>query len=349
MNEQELRRAAWNSLKSVPYPGEERSIVALGLVERIDVEDRRVTVRLRVGHLPAEVQEEVIRRAQQALAALPDDIIVRVEPAPPTPPAQRVTTESARPPGVARVLAVGSGKGGVGKSSVAVNLAVALAQRGYRVGLLDADVYGPNTPRMLGVAELPPRRQRGRIPPAEAYGVRFISVGFMVKPDQAVVWRGPMTDKLVRQFLADVEWGELDLLVVDLPPGTGDVAIALTRHARPDGALLVTTPQAVAWDDVLKAAAMFRRLGVPVVGYVENMAYFECPNCGARTDLFPRRPEAEAQGEGLECLARLPFDPAVVRGSDEGKPAAADPTSPAGQAFRELAERVAERLGVPRF
>lgn len=345
MNEQELRRLVWQHLKKISYPGYERDIVSFGLVENIHVEDRHVTVSLRIGHLPGERQEDIMQRVQAALAALPDDVVIRVETAKPTPPGARSSQGPVRSPEIARVLAVGSGKGGVGKSSVAVNLAVALARLGYRVGLLDADVYGPNTPRMLGVTELPPRRQPGRIPPAEAYGVRFISVGFMVKPEQAIVWRGPMTDKLVRQFMADVEWGELDVLIVDLPPGTGDVAIALTRYAEPDGALLVSTPQAVAWDDVMKAATMFRRLNVPVIGYVENMAYFECPNCGTRTDLFPRRPQSET--EGPECLARLPFDPAIAQGGDTGKPAAGDPASPAGQAFRQLAEKIVERLGVP--
>lgn len=348
MNEQELKQRVWQALKRIPYPGYTRDIVSFGLVERVHVEGRQVTVSLMLSHLPAERQEEVMRLVQEALGALPDDVMIRVEHA--TRQAVSVSQDPshARPPTVRRVLAVGSGKGGVGKSTVSVNLAVALARLGVQVGLLDADVYGPNVPRMMGVDTLPPRRQRGRIPTAEAYGVRLISVGFMVQPNQAIAWRGPMTDKLIRQFLADVEWGDLDVLVVDLPPGTGDIAMALAKYGRPEGALLVVTPQAVAWDDALKAATMFHKLDIPLLGFVENMAYFVCDECGKRHLFFPQnRPAPEVLGGEWQPLAQLPFDPALAFAGDTGRPVAADENSPLADAFIALARRVALRLDLP--
>lgn len=238
------------------------------------------------------------------------------------------------------VIAVGSGKGGVGKSTVAVNLAVALADEGHAVGLMDADVYGPNVPRMLGVRELPPS-QDNRIVPAEAFGVKMISIAFMVEPDKAIVWRGPMTDKMVNQFVNQVAWGELDVLVVDLPPGTGDIALSLAKHAEPDGALVVVTPQGVALDDARKAVGMFRRLGIPVVGLVENMSYFQCPTCGTRHDIFGSGGGRRlADALDLELLAEVPLETRVREGGDDGRPAVLIDGSGAGAAFRALATRV---------
>jgi len=286
-----------------------------------------------------------MRLVQEALATLPDDVVIRVEQVQRGIVSATQDVPRIRPSGVRRLLAVGSGKGGVGKSTVSVNLAVALARLGLRVGLLDADLYGPNLPRMMGVEALPLRRQRGCIPVAEAYGVRFISVGFMVRPNQAIAWRGPMTDKLIRQFLANVDWGELDLLVVDLPPGTGDIAMALAKYGTPEGALLVVTPQAVAWDDALKAATVFRRLDIPLLGYVENMAYFICDACGKRHPFFPQhRPSPDMlDGEWLP-LAQIPFDPMLAFAGDAGCPVAAEETSPLSELFVKVAQRVAQRL-----
>lgn len=347
MSEQTLKQRVWQALKSITYPGYTRDIVSFGLVDRVHVEGRQVTVSLMLSHLPADRQEAIMRLVQEALATLPDDVVIRVEHAQRSVLSPTQESPHVRPPGIRRLLAVGSGKGGVGKSTVSVNLAVALARLGLRVGLLDADVYGPNVPRMMGVDTLPPRRQRGRIPTAEAYGVHFISVGFMVQPNQAIVWRGPMTDKLIRQFLADVEWGELDVLVVDLPPGTGDIAMALAKYGTPDGALLVATPQAVAWDDALKAATMFRKLDIPLLGYVENMAYFVCDECGKRHSFFPQhRPSPDALGSEWQPLAQLPFDPVLAFAGDTGRPVAADETSPLSELFMQLAQRVAQRLDV---
>ncbi|HYN87579.1 MAG TPA: Mrp/NBP35 family ATP-binding protein [Ardenticatenaceae bacterium] len=329
----------WQVLKSVQIPGFERNVV--GIVQELVVGDEgEVTISLAIGHLGRAVQQATIAAVERAVRTIPGVGQLNVEVAEPLPPPLQRVVEVPERPGIRYVLAVGSGKGGVGKSTVSVNLAVALAQQGLRVGLMDADVYGPNVPRMMGVEALP-ARQDGQIEPAEAYGVRLVSVGFMVQRDQAVVWRGPMTDKIVRQFVQSVDWGELDVLVVDLPPSTGDIALALAKHARPDGAVAVVTPQEVALDDVRKAISMFRRLNVPVLGVVENMSYFECDVCGTRHALFGSGGgQRLAEAAGVELLGQIPFEPVVREGGDVGQPSVLRPDSWAGAALREVAERV---------
>jgi ATP-binding protein involved in chromosome partitioning len=242
------------------------------------------------------------------------------------------------------VLAVGSGKGGVGKSTVAVNLAVALAQQGLRVGLMDADAYGPNIPRMMGVEQLP-RARGGKIVPALSHGVLMVSIGFMTDPGTPLVWRGPMTDKMVRQFLDDVDWGELDALLVDLPPSTGDIPISLAKHTEVDGAVVVVTPQEVALDDARKAMGMFQRMKVPVVGVVENMSYFVCGECETRHHLFGQGGgQRLAEQMGVLFLGEVPLEPGVREGGDGGRPVVLQAGSLAGQALREVAEGVWQRL-----
>ena len=249
-----------------------------------------------------------------------------------------------RPPGVRYVVAVGSGKGGVGKSTVAANLAVALAAQGVRVGLLDADAYGPNVPRMMGVDALPPAAN-GKLQPAVAHGVRLVSIGFLVSPETPLVWRGPMTDKMVGQFLADVAWGELDLLIVDLPPSTGDIPLSLVKHSWVDGAIVVVTPQDVAVDDARKALGMFQGLGVPVLGVLENMSAFVCTECGARHALFGKGGGRRlAEAAGVPYLGEIPLEARVREAGDEGRPAALDPQSGAGAAFWAVATAVWRRL-----
>jgi len=237
-------------------------------------------------------------------------------------------------------LAVGSGKGGVGKSTVTVNLAVALAQQGLRVGLMDADAYGPNIPRMMGVQRLP-RAKDGMIQPAESHGVRMVSIGFMIESETPLVWRGPMTDKMVRQFLDDVNWGELDLLLVDLPPSTGDIPISLVKHTVVSGALVVVTPQEVALDDARKAVGLFRRVKVPILGVVENMSYFICDGCGTRHHLFGQGGgQWLAKTSGVPFLGQVPMEPVVREGGDNGIPVVLRPDSLAGQALKQIAESV---------
>ncbi|HEY9425627.1 MAG TPA: Mrp/NBP35 family ATP-binding protein [Gemmatimonadaceae bacterium] len=244
-------------------------------------------------------------------------------------------------PNLGRIVAVSSGKGGVGKSTVAVNLAVALAQGGARVGLMDADIYGPNIPRMMGVDE-PPRVVNERILPLEAHGVKVMSLGFLIERDQPAIWRGPIVMKIITQFLRDVAWGQLDYFLVDMPPGTGDAQLSLVQATNVHGAVIVTTPQPVATGDALRGARMFQRVGVPVLGIVENMSYFVCDCCGTRTALFGEGGGKKLAEElGLPLLGEIPLQPEVRTSGDEGKPiVVADPESPVAKAIMETARRI---------
>ncbi len=248
-------------------------------------------------------------------------------------------------PQVKHVVAISSGKGGVGKSTVAVNLAVALAASGAKVGLLDADIYGPNVPMMLGVNKQPEQKE-GKIIPAESHGVKVISMGFFVAEDTAVVWRGPMIHSAIQQFLRDVIWGELDHLLVDLPPGTGDAQLTLAQLVPLCGAVTVTTPQEVALHDVRKGMMMFQKVNVPLLGLIENMSYFVCGHCGERTEIFSHGGgERAAEKLGIPFLGHIPIDPAIRAGGDTGMPiVVADPASPQAKAFREIADAVIERI-----
>jgi ATP-binding protein involved in chromosome partitioning len=249
-------------------------------------------------------------------------------------------------PELGQIIAVSSGKGGVGKSTVAVNLAVALAQSGARVGILDADIYGPNIPRMLGVEQAPRVDAHDRIIPLEAHGVRFVSLGLLVPHDQPAIWRGPIIMKVITQFLRDVAWGQLDYLVVDMPPGTGDAQLSLVQATKVHGGVIVTTPQEVSTGDALRGARMFERVDVPVLGIVENMSYFECPHCGKPTSLFGSGGgDRLAAALAVPLLGQIPLYPRVMEGGDTGRPiVAAEPDSAAGKALRHLAGRVRDAL-----
>jgi ATP-binding protein involved in chromosome partitioning len=255
---------------------------------------------------------------------------------------------AARPniiPGVKYVIAVSSGKGGVGKSTVSVNLAVALSVSGAKVGLLDADIYGPNIPMMMGV-EKTPEQKDGKITPAESHGVKLISMGFFVPEETAVVWRGPMVHTAIQQLFRDVLWGELDYLLIDLPPGTGDAQLTLSQLVPLAGAITVTTPQEVALHDVRKGMMMFQKVNVPLLGIVENMSYFVCGHCGERTEIFSHGGgERAAEKLGVPFLGRIPIDPAIRDGGDTGNPiVVAYPESPQSKAFRDIADKIATRL-----
>ncbi len=245
-------------------------------------------------------------------------------------------------PDLGRIIAVSSGKGGVGKSTVAVNLAVALAQSGARVGIMDADIYGPNVPRMLGLDGPPRLDNQDRMVPHEAFGVRVVSLGFLVAPDQPAIWRGPIIMKVINQFLRDVAWGKLDYLIVDMPPGTGDAQLSLVQATHVHGALIVTTPQDVSTGDALRGAKMFERVGVPIIGVVENMSYFECPHCGKPTALFGSGGGKKlADSLSLPLLAEIPLYPRVLEGGDSGRPiVVSEPDSGAARALTQLAARV---------
>jgi ATP-binding protein involved in chromosome partitioning len=251
-------------------------------------------------------------------------------------------------PNLGRIIAVSSGKGGVGKSTVAVNLAVSLAKQGARVGLMDADVYGPNIPRMMGVNE-PPIVIDERIVPLDAHGVKVMSIGFLIDREQPAIWRGPIVMKIITQFLRDVAWGELDYLFVDMPPGTGDAQLSLVQATQLAGAIIVTTPQEVAVGDALRGVKMFERVTVPVLGIVENMSWFECPHCGKPSPIFGSGGgERLATEVGLPLLGQIPLYPRVMESGDSGQPiVVSDPESSAARALSAIAQRIGERVGAP--
>jgi ATP-binding protein involved in chromosome partitioning len=264
------------------------------------------------------------------------------------PQSQRAAVPAPTPiayPHLGNIIAISSGKGGVGKSTVASNLAVALAKQGARVGLMDADIYGPNIPRMMGVSAQPPVENE-KIIPLQAYGVKIMSLGFMIERDQPAIWRGPIIMKIITQFLRDVQWGELDYFLVDMPPGTGDAQLSLVQATMVHGAIIVTTPQEVASGDALRGAKMFERVAVPVLGIVENMSYFICPHCQNKHRIF-----GEGGGKNLAeelhvpLLAEVPFFPAVLSGGDRGEPiVVSEPETPAAQALTDLAGKLAGML-----
>jgi ATP-binding protein involved in chromosome partitioning len=296
-------------------------------LERVDgVSEVRVDVKD-----PAQVEKPAAK--SRALPVM-DDRPAAPRPHAPTPVAY---------PHLGRIIAVSSGKGGVGKSTVATNLAVALAQSGARVGLMDADIYGPNVPRMMGVDE-PPAVVNEKIVPLEAFGVKVMSLGFMIDKDQPAIWRGPIVMKIITQFLRDVAWGDLDYFIVDMPPGTGDAQLSLVQATMLAGAVIVTTPQEMSTGDALRGVRMFQRVGVPVLGIVENMSWFECPHCGKPTPIFGAGGgERLAKETELPLLGQIPLYPRVLEGADVGQPiVVADAGSSAAKALVRVAERVAE-------
>ena len=286
---------------------------------------------------PREAQRPAARPQARTLPVMDD------RPAAPRPSVPPPVTY----PGLGHIIAVSSGKGGVGKSTMAVNLASALASRGARIGLMDADVYGPNVPRMMGV-NAPPPVVNEKIIPLEAHGVKVISLGFLIERDQPAIWRGPIVMKIVTQFLRDVAWGELDALVVDMPPGTGDAQLSLVQATQVRGAIIVTTPQEVSTGDALRGAKMFMRVGVPVLGIVENMSWFECPHCGKPTPIFGQGGGQRLADElELPLLGQVPLYPRVLEGGETGRPIVlAEPESSAAKAIDALATRISDTLGI---
>ena len=259
---------------------------------------------------------------------------------------QQTPTSDNLVPGVKFVIAVSSGKGGVGKSTVAANLACAFALSGAKVGLLDADLYGPNIPMMMGSTKGPEQKD-GKILPVESYGVKLISMAFLVPEETPLVWRGPMVHQYLQAFLRDVLWGELDYLLIDLPPGTGDVQLSLSQMVPLAGAITVTTPQEIALHDVRKGMAMFQKVNVPLLGIIENMSYFVCGHCGERTDIFSHGGgQRAAEKLGVPFLGSIPIDPAIRDGGDTGHPiVVANPTSSQATAIREIARKLMSELG----
>src|SRR3954465_7921610 len=338
--------AVLDALRNVQEPELGRDIVTLDMVKSIAIDDARVAFTIELTTPACPLKDEIERNARAVLVELgASDVDITwgamVRRAQPRQAEQLV-------PGVKNIIAGASGKGGVGKSTVSVNLAVALAQAGATVGLLDADITGPNIPQMLGVEGQPKASANNKITPLERYGVKAISIQFFVPEGQPIVWRGPLVGGAIQQFLRDVDWGELDYLVIDLPPGTSDAQLTLAQAVPISGALLVTTPQDVAVLDVSKALAMFRRMSVPVMGLVENMSSFVCPHCGEATEIFGRGGgERFAQRNELEYFGGIPLDVKVRQGGDAGIPAVAQREPGTGaEVMRSLAKTVAARMSV---
>jgi ATP-binding protein involved in chromosome partitioning len=338
------------ALTAVTDPDLHRDIVKLGFVKDVVIDNGHVAFTIELTTPACPVKEQMKEQARAAVMQVPGVASVSV-----TMTAQvraSVSPEAGKAPvpGVKNLIAVGAGKGGVGKTTVAVNLALALARTGSRVGLMDADIYGPNVPIMLGL-----QGQLGtdgeKIVPSEKYGLQVVSMGFLTADDAPVIWRGPMLHGVIRQFLLDVRWGDLDYLVVDLPPGTGDVALSLSQTAYVAGAIVVTTPQKVAIADTRRAVVMYQKLDIPVLGLIENMSYFACPACGNESDIFGRGGgERLAEEMGIPFLGSIPISEPLRKGGDTGVPIMlAEPSSPAADAFKAAAERTAAQVSIQSY
>ncbi len=328
-------------LGSVTDPDLERDIVSLGLVNDVEVTDGEAHVSLALGTPYAPNETAIASDVREVLqeAGLEVQLSAKYE---------RPDDEGDHPlTSVKNIIAVSSGKGGVGKSTISVNLATALADRGARVGLFDADVYGPDVPRMVGETERPRATADEKLVPPEQYGVKLMSMAFLVGEDDPVIWRGPMVHKVLTQLWEDVEWGSLDYLVIDLPPGTGDTQLTMLQTIPLTGAIIVTTPQQVAIDDARKGLEMFSQHETIVLGIVENMRTFRCPDCGSTHDIFGTGGgEQLAEEADLPFLGSIPLDPDIRTGGDQGRPIVLDEDSETGEALREFGGTVADQLGI---
>jgi ATP-binding protein involved in chromosome partitioning len=333
-------------LAEVRPAGLGRDIVSAGLVGQVSIDGDRVVVQMSAGPLPPPVMRATVEDIRRGVGALAGVGSVEVQVAQPG----GAAAAQAPLPGVSDIIAVSSTKGGVGKSTVAVNLACALAQMGLSIGLLDADVYGPSLPVMLGLAGKPEVTEDKKVLPLRKYGLKAMSVGFFLEEGAPVIWRGPMVTGLLRQFLKDVDWGELDLLVIDMPPGTGDAQLTLVQQVPLAGAVVVTTPQDVSLLDVERGIAMFHQVNTPVLGIVENMSYFDCPSCGERDDLFGSGGGERLAAEfGIPLLARIPVLSEVRAAGDAGVPLVVEsPDHPVSRSYADVARRVIEAVAAER-
>ncbi len=339
--------AVMEALRRVIDPELHKDIVTLQMVKNVRVQDGTVSLLVTLTTPACPLRETIEKDVRAALAKVPGVSAVDLKFDASVPEGRRLQ-DKAPITGVRNIVAVASGKGGVGKTTVAVNLAIALKNTGAAVGLLDADVYGPNVPVMLGTTEQPKALDERTIIPVQVYGVKMISMGLLNPGDKPLVWRGPMLHSVMQQFLRSVRWGQLDYLIVDLPPGTGDVQLSLIQSVAVSGAVVVTTPSIVALADVRKAVEMFRQVNVEVLGVVENMSYFACPHCQGRIDVFGHGEGARmAETFGLPFLGEIEIDPQIRIGGDTGKPVAAlGENAPGAKSMYDMARRVAARLSV---
>lgn len=355
-----LEQAVRTALRAVRDPVTGRDVVEGGMVEGLTVRDGMVQFAIQVPRERARDSESLRAAAEKAAAAVRGVISAtvvltahRAEAAKPAaPPPGAPPGAKAQPgqgpmllPDVGAIIAVASGKGGVGKSTTAVNLAVALASQGLKVGLLDADIYGPSLPQMLGTRERP-RAEGQRIIPLQRWGLKAMSIGFLVEEETPMIWRGPMVMGALEQLMGQVEWGALDIMIVDMPPGTGDAQLTMSQRVPLAGAVIVSTPQDVALIDARRGVKMFERVGVPVLGLVENMSFYCCPNCGHRADIFGHGgAKAEAERIGVEFLGELPLKVAIRELADAGTPiVAARPETEEAQAYQKIATRLREKV-----
>jgi ATP-binding protein involved in chromosome partitioning len=345
MTEQALTEAAvMGALSKVQEPELHRDLVTLNMIRDLKIDGDQVSFSIMLTTPACPLRTQIEQEARQAVTVLPGVGKVDIK-------MNANVPNDGRPRGlldlpIRNAVAIASGKGGVGKTTVAVNSAVVLAQSGARVGLLDADIYGPNVPTMMGLHKLPDH-QGNKLEPAEAYGVKVMSIGFLVKPGQPLIWRGPMLHSAIRQFLTDVSWGELDYLVIDLPPGTGDAALSLAQSLPLSGSIIVTLPQQVSLDDARRGLEMFRQLDVPIFGVVENMSYLELPD-GNRMDIFGSGGgERLARESGVPFIGAVPMDPSVRAGGDNGTPVTVShPESAVARALTRVAMDIAAKISV---
>jgi ATP-binding protein involved in chromosome partitioning len=342
--------AILEALRAVKDPDLHKDIVTLGFVKDLRIDAARIAFSIQLTTPACPVKDQLKAQAEAAVRQLPGVAEVVVEMTSQVRAAVNPEQGRAPLPGVKNIIAVGAGKGGVGKTTVAVNLAIALARYGGSVGMIDGDIYGPNVPIMLGVqAQLGTDGEK--IVPAEAYGVQVVSMGFLTSDDAPVIWRGPMLHGVIQQFFRDVRWNALDYLVIDMPPGTGDVALSLSQTVPVSGAVVVTTPQAVSVADTRRAVRMYQKLNIPTLGLVENMSHYVCRQCGHEADIFGKGGgEQLAEQLGVPFLGRIPLYEPIRRGGDSGLPiVVAEPDSAPGRAFMQAAERAAAQLSIASF
>ena len=354
-------RQILDALKKVVDPDRGTDIVSLGMVNGVIIKEGNVGFAIEVDPKRGPQLEPLRKQAENAVADVPgvlsvtavltaDRAAAETSSEGPARAAQNQTAPappaSLAPPGVKHIVAVASGKGGVGKSTTAANIALGLAVRGLRVGMLDADIYGPSQPRMLGVSGKPETNHNNKLEPLVSNDVKVMSIGLLVPEDTPMIWRGPMVNSALQQMLRDVEWGELDIMIVDMPPGTGDAQLTMAQQVPLAGAVIVSTPQDIALLDARKGLSMFRKVDVPVLGFIENMSYYICPKCGDRADIFSHGgARTEAEKLETEFLGEIPLDIAIRETSDSGRPIVIDqPDSPHAAAYLEIADRIWAKL-----